>query len=76
MSELEPLEAKITQCLARGYGHIANDSKTLDPTLVEAMAEELMIMFDKELPTTVTLKYENFAKNKSTVTDLLNSLLK
>lgn len=76
MSDKELIEVKILECLARAYTYIGNESKALDATLIESMAEELMVMFDKELPETVILAYENFPKNKSTITDLLNTLLK
>ena len=69
-------EQLIRQCLSRGYTHTVNEKKTLDSDLILAMSEEIMHMFSKELPATVTLKYDNFAKNKATVTELLDNLLK
>ena len=69
-------EQLIQQCLARGYTHTVNESKTLDIELVNAMIEEIMHLFDKQLPATVTLKYDNFRKNHETVTELLDALLK
>ena len=68
-------EQLIRQCLTRAYGHTVNKSKTLDIELVNAMTEEIMHMFSKQLPATVTLKYDNFAKNKAKVSDLLDKLL-
>jgi len=48
MSEIQKTEQKILECLARAYTYIGNSSKELDATLIEAMAEELMIMLDKD----------------------------
>ena len=72
----DKLEQEILGCLARGYTYITNEKKELDVALINAMAEELMTLFDKELPETVILAFNNFPKNKSTITDLLNELLK
>ena len=69
-------ERIILGALARGYTYIANENKELDATLIESMAEELMQVFDQELPKTVTLQYENFQKGTTTIEELLNSLLK
>jgi len=66
----------IEKALAKGYTHTSNENKTLDPQLIYAMSEELMVMMDKTLPKTVTLKYECFPKNKSTIGELLQALLK
>lgn len=66
----------IEQALARGYTTGGNEDKTLDPELIYAMADELMVMMDKTLPKTVTLQFENFPKNKSTIGELLQVLLK
>ena len=76
MSEIQKTEQLILQCLARAYTYIANEKKELDVTLIEAMAEELMIVLDKELPETVVLGYQNFPKNKATISELLDVLLK
>lgn len=69
-------EQLIQECLARGYCHTANKGKILDIELIAAMTEEIMHTLGKELPQTVTLKYDNFAKNKAKVSDLLDKLLK
>ena len=76
MSDIKLTEQKILECLARGYTYIANEKKEVDIKLIEAMAEELMIILDKELPQTVTLKYDNFQKGKTTISELLDHLLK
>ena len=70
---MQKTEQLIQQCLARGYSHTVNE---LDIKLIDAMTEEIMRMFSKQLPQTVTLKYDNFAKGHETVTDLLDVLLK
>jgi hypothetical protein len=72
---MKKLETEILECLARGYTYVANEQKKLDVELINAMAEELMKLFDKELPETVILAFENFPMDKSTVTDLLDALL-
>jgi hypothetical protein len=37
-----PIMAEIRAILARGYSHKANESKVVDPELIEAMLEELV----------------------------------
>lgn len=76
MSDMQLTEQKILECLARAYTYIQNEKKELDVTLINAMAEELMIMLDKELPKTVVLAYDNFPKGKTTISELLDELLK
>lgn len=75
MSEMQKTEQIILEALARGYTYVANEQKELDATLIEAMAEELMIVFDKELPHTITLKFESFQKGHTTISELLDVLL-
>ncbi len=70
----EEFERTLRQCLSRAYTHKQNEQKEVDVVLMEAMADEIMTMLDKELPETVVLAYESFPKNK-TVTDLLDSLI-
>jgi len=76
MSEYNKLEKEILECLARAYTYVANEKKEIDIVLIGAMAEELTALFDKDLPETVVLKFNNFPKHKSKISDLLNELLK
>ena len=69
-------EELIQECIARAYAHTVNEKKTLDVDLIEAMTEEIMQLLNKELPQTVTLKYDNFQKGHSTISELLDELLK
>lgn len=69
------LEKQVNEALARGYGHEKNKDKELDIALIDSMHEEVMKIFNKPLPETVILAFENFPKNNATVKELLDSLL-
>jgi len=68
------IKEQIQAALARGYGSGINESKSLDVHLIEEMTKEVEAIFNKPLPTTVILEFENFAKGTK-IKDLLNALL-
>lgn len=67
------LESLIQEALEKGFKE-SGDAKT-QYVIMSNQIDEIMKIFKKELPETVILTFENFPKHKSTIKDLLDSLL-